>query len=85
MYSHSFPLMLTFIPKHENFKADAADLEIDFAKNGTNGHQMDQIMGKTECSAKNQNFGFLKWPNIETFSPVLWNGKTCLCFVANLH
>ena len=32
---------------------------IDFAKNATDGHQMDQIMGKTECSAKKQNFVFL--------------------------
>ena len=24
-----FPLMLTYGPKHENFKADAADLDID--------------------------------------------------------
>ena len=29
MYSPPFPLMLTYGPKHENFKADAADLDID--------------------------------------------------------
>ena len=46
--------------KHENLKADAADLIlIDFAKSGTNGHRMDQTMGKTGCSAKNHNFVFL--------------------------
>ena len=28
MYSPSVPLMLTYIPKHENFKADVADLDI---------------------------------------------------------
>ena len=37
---------------------------IDFDKNGTNGHQIDQTMGKTECSAKNLNFGILKWPTV---------------------
>ena len=35
----------------------------DFAKNGTHGHQMDQIMGKTKCSANNSNFSFFKWPS----------------------
>ena len=29
MYSPPFPLMLTYGPKHENFKVDAADLDID--------------------------------------------------------
>ena len=44
MYSPPFPLMLTYGPKHENFKADAADLDIDrfhyewyrWASNGPN-------------------------------------------------
>ena len=44
MYSLPFLLILTYGPKHENFKADAAALDIDrFAKNG---HQMDEIMEK---------------------------------------
>ena len=29
MYSPPFPLMFTYGLKHENFKADAADLDID--------------------------------------------------------
>ena len=29
LYSPPFPLMLTYGPKHEKFKADAADLDID--------------------------------------------------------
>ena len=42
---------------------------IDFAKNGTDRHQMDQMMVKTECSVKNQNFVFflMAWG---TASPV---------------
>ena len=34
------------------------DIYINFAKNGTDRHQMDQIMGKTECNAKNR-FGLM--------------------------
>ena len=33
--------------------------KLDFAKNGADGHQMEQLMGKTESSAKNQIIGFL--------------------------
>ena len=36
---------------------------IDLSKNGTNGHLMNQIMGKTECSTKNQNFGVFEIAN----------------------
>ena len=55
----TIPAIVTVWTKHENFKADAADLDIDrFANNGIDGHQMDQTMAKTECRAKNQNFFF---------------------------
>ena len=58
MYFPPFPPLFIWT-KHENFKANAADLDIDqFCKNGTDGHQMDQVIGKPEGSAKNQNFVF---------------------------
>ena len=34
---------------------------IDSLKDGADGHQMDQIMGKTACSAKIKTSVFLKW------------------------
>ena len=40
---------------------------IDFPKNGTVGHQIDQIMGKTERSAKKSKLGVFKWPNLHAY------------------
>ena len=45
--------------KHENFKGLTL---LDVAKNGTDGRQVDQIVGKPECGAKNERFCFSKRP-----------------------
>ena len=36
---------------------------IDFAKDGTNDHQMDQIMGKPNAAPKIKTSVFMKWPD----------------------
>ena len=60
MYSPPFPLMLTLDQNTLTSKPmRQIQILIDFTKNGTDGHQMDQIMGKTKCSAKNKSFVFL--------------------------
>ena len=46
------PTMLT----ERQSRCDRYRYWFNFAKSGTDGHQMDQIMGKTKCSAKNQDF-----------------------------
>ena len=56
--------VLNFWPSYVNTKTSKSmrqiQVLIDFAKNATDGHQMDQTMGKTVCSAKNQNFGIFE-------------------------
>ena len=56
--------ILNFWPSHVNTKTSKPMLQIqiliDFAKNGTDGHEMNLTTGKPECSAKNQNFGIFE-------------------------
>ena len=59
MYSLPFPPLLTYGPSTKtSLPTRQIQILIDFTKNGTGMHQIDQIMEKTECNAKNQNFCF---------------------------
>ena len=60
MHSRIFPPTLVYGPRHKTSKPMRQILIlIEFAKNGTGRHQMDQIMEKkAEYSAINQNYVF---------------------------
>ena len=50
MYRPPISAIVNVWTKYENFKSDA--VVVDSAKNGTDGHQMEQIMGKPSAAPK---------------------------------
>ena len=63
-----FSALLPYGPKHDNFEVVERYIDIGtsiligFDKNGIDGLQMDQMIGKTECNVENQNLVvFMAW------------------------
>ena len=60
-YNPLLPPLLTYGPKHKKLQircGKCMKILIDFAKNRTDESRIDQIMGKTECSAKESKLVF---------------------------